>query len=648
MSEERSGLQSAVGSASGTGGAALLFGRGPLAIGDRPALPASASALMMRIDGAIGMAIRTASVALLAAEIVLMLASVVARYAFGRPLVWSDELSALMFLWLAVLGAVLALRGGEHMSMTSFLNKASPAAQRFLGAFSVALILGFVVMMILPALDYVDDEQMVLLSTLDISMAWRAAAMPAGFALMALSLLMRLRHWPDALTMLAWGTVLALCLAVLVFTPGLHALGRGNLAVFFLLGVGGLVFAGVPIAFAFGAATLGYLSTSTHVPMSVLVARVDAGMSHQILLSVPLFVFLGLLMEMTGMAAVMVNCLASLLGHVRGGLSYVLVGAMYLVSGISGAKAADMAAVVPVLFPEMEKRGMRRGELVALLAATGAQTETVPPSLILITIGSVTGVSIAALFTGGLLPGLVVGLILCVVVWAGARRGDVAPASRASAGTIARSFVVAIPALVLPLVIRGAVVEGVATATEVSTIGVAYAVVAGLLVYRRFDWARLAPMMVQTVSLSGAILLIVGAATAMAWAITQSGISRGLAEWLAAVPGGAASFMAASAVIFVVLGSVLEGIPAIVLMGPLLFPLARQLGIHEVHYAMVAILSMGVGLFSPPFGVGYYMACAISGCSPDEGMRYIGRYLLALIAGVAIIAVFPWLSIGFL
>lgn len=408
------------------------------------------------------------------------------------------------------------------------------------------------------------------------------------------------------------------------------------------------MFAGVPIAFAFGAATLGYLSTSTHVPISVLVARVDAGMSHQILLSVPLFVFLGLLMEMTGMAAVMVNCLASLLGHVRGGLSYVLVGAMYLVSGISGAKAADMAAVVPVLFPEMEKRGMRRGELVALLAATGAQTETVPPSLILITIGSVTGVSIAALFTGGLLPGLVVGLILCVVIWAGARSGDVAPAPRASADTIARSFVVAVPALVLPLVIRGAVVEGVATATEVSTIGVAYAVVAGLLVYRRFDWARLVPMMVQTVSLSGAILLIVGAATAMAWAITQSGVSRGLAEWLAAVPGGAASFMAASAVIFVVLGSVLEGIPAIVLMGPLLFPLARQLGIHEVHYAMVAILSMGVGLFSPPFGVGYYMACAISGCSPDEGMRYIGRYLLALIAGVAVIAVFPWLSIGFL
>ena len=641
MSEVRPGLQPVVGTVPGTvGGSALLPGHGQLA--------ARTAALLARLDAGLGALVKAASVALLSAEIVLMLASVVARYGFGRPLVWSDELSALMFLWLAVFGAVLALRDGVHMRMSSFVGMASPAAQGVLGAFGTALTFGFIVLMIPPALDYLDDQQMVWLSTLDISTGWRAAAMPAGFVLMALSLLLRLRRRPGTAAMLACAAVLVLFAAVLVLAPGLHALGRGNLAVFFLLGVGGLVFAGVPIAFAFGAATLGYLFTSTHVPMSVLVERLDAGMAHQILLSVPLFVFLGLLMEMTGMAAVMVNCLASLLGHVRGGLSYVLVGAMYLVSGISGAKAADMAAVVPVLFPEMEKRGMRRGELVALLAATGAQTETVPPSLILITIGSVTGVSIAALFTGGLLPGLVVGLILCVVVWSRARRSDVALPPRAAAGVIARSFVVALPALVLPLVIRGAVVEGVATATEVSTIGIAYATIAGLLVYRRFDWRRLGPMMVQTATLSGAILLIVGAATAMAWAITQSGISRGLAEWLAAVPGGAASFMAASAVIFIVLGSVLEGIPAIVLMGPLLFPLARQLGIHEVHYAMVAILSMGVGLFAPPFGVGYYMACAISGCDPSEGMRHIGRYLLALVAGVAVVAAFPWLSIGLL
>ena len=187
--------------------------------------------------------------------------------------------------------------------------------------------------------------------------------------------------------------------------PVFRDLGNVNLLIFFVGLVALTVLSGVPIAFSFGLATFGYLALTTSTPLVVVVGRMDEGMSHLILLSVPLFVFLGQLIEMTGMAAAMIAFLASLLGHVRGGLSYVLVGAMYLVSGISGSKAADMAAVAPVLFPEMKARGAKPGDLVALLAATGAQTETIPPSLVLITLGSVTGVSISALFTGGMLPG---------------------------------------------------------------------------------------------------------------------------------------------------------------------------------------------------------------------------------------------------
>jgi len=283
----------------------------------------------------------------------------------------------------------------------------------------------------------------------------------------------------------------------------------------------------------------------------------DEGMSHLILLSVPLFVFLGMLIEMTGMARAMVGFLASLLGHVRGGLQYVLVAAMYLVSGISGAKAADMAAVAPVLFPEMTKRGAKPGDLVALLSATGAQTETIPPSLVLITIGSVTGVSIAALFTGGLLPGLVLAVMLCGVVWHRYRKEDLSHVQRASWGEVGRTFVVALPAIALPFVIRAAVIGGIATATEVSTIGIVYSAVAGLLIYRQFDWRRLYPMLTETAALSGAILLIIGAATGMA--LTQSGFSTSLATFMTGLPGGAPMFLAVTIAAFIVLGSVLEG-----------------------------------------------------------------------------------------
>jgi len=275
-------------------------------------------------------------------------------------------------------------------------------------------------------------------------------------------------------------------------------------------------------------------------------------------------------------------------------------------------------------------------------------SETIPPSLVLITIGSVTGVSIAALFTGGLLPALVLALALCVVVWRRYRNDDLSHVRRAPAAEILKTFALALPGLALPFLIRAAVVEGVATATEVSTIGIVYTFIVGLLVLGKFPWARLMPMLIDTASLCGAILFIIGAATAMAWALTQSGFSRDLAAAMTGLPGGGATFLAVSILAFVVLGSVLEGIPAIVLFGPLLFPIARQVGLNEVHYAMVVVLAMGIGLFAPPFGVGYYAACAIGRVSPDEGVRPIWGYLAALLAGLAIVAAVPWLSTGFL
>jgi tripartite ATP-independent transporter DctM subunit len=600
-------------------------------------------------DRALGWLVEIPAAMLVVAEIVVLFAGVVARYVFHTPLVWSDELASILFLWLAMLGAVVAFRRGEHMRMTALVNRASPAARAFLDVVAIAGALAFLLMIAMPGYEYAVEEQYVTTPALEISNIWRAAALPVGTALMILIALLRLAdraRWK--LTLAAVGLVGAIVAGMMGLQPVFAGLGNANLVVFFVGIVALCVFAGVPIAFCFGLATFGYLALTTSTPMMVVVGRMDEGMSHLILLAVPMFVFLGVLIEMTGMAERMVGFLASLFGHVRGGLSYVLIGAMYLVSGISGAKAADMAAVAPVLFPEMRKRGASEGDLVALLSATGAQTETIPPSLVLITIGSVTGVSITALFTGGLLPGVVLGLMLCFVVWRRSRGDGVVAVARSTRGEILRALIIALPALALPFVIRAAVVEGVATATEVSTIGIIYSALVGLLVYRRFNWKRLWPMLVDTASLSGSILLIIGAATGMAWALTQSGFSHQLADMMAKLPGGAFTFLAVSIVAFVILGSVLEGIPAIVLFGPLLFPIAKQLGVHEVHYAMVVILAMGIGLFAPPFGVGYYAACAISRVPPDRGMRAIVGYLVSIAIGLAIVAAIPWLSTGFL
>jgi tripartite ATP-independent transporter DctM subunit len=610
---------------------------------------AATRAWVARFERAIAWLSELPAAILVLLEIAVLLAGVIARYGFNAPLTWSDELASVLFLWLAMLGAVIALRRGAHMRLSTIVNRLPAPLQVWVDVAARLVVIAFVFEIILPATEHFESQWDILTPALELHDGLRVAAIAVGALMMLpialLQLLQRAR-----LRQIAIGFVVLLALGGLLWSarPFFMALGNANLLIFFVGLVGVCVAAGVPIGFAFGVSTLSYLALSTGTPLTIVVSRMDEGMSSLVLLSVPLFVFLGLLIEMTGVARAMVEFLASLLGHVRGGLAYVLLGAMYLVSGISGSKAADMAAVAPALFPEMKRRGADEGRMIALLSASGAMSETIPPSLVLITIGSVTGVSIAALFSGGLLPALVGALALTVVVFFHNRHENLGQVQRAGLRTIGRAFVIALPALALPFVIRAVVVEGVATATEVSTVGIAYTVFVGLVIYRRFDWRRVYPMLVETASLSGAILFIIGCATAMAWALTQSGFSRDLATLMQAMPGGKAGFMAVSVLAFVVLGSVLEGIPAIVLFGPLLFPIARAAGIHEVHYAMVVIFAMGLGLFAPPFGVGFYAACAIGRVDPDRAVGQVWPYLGALLVALIVIAALPWLSIGFL
>ena len=311
-------------------------------------------------------------------EIGVLFAGVMARYVFHTPLVWTDELASILFLWLAMLGSVIALQRGEHMRLTALVAGFSPAGQARAQALAAGAVAVFLAFLLPSAWDYAQDEWFIETPALGLHNTFRAAAIPVGAALMIVTALTRLLRlgWRDVIFAAA---VLALIgLALHWGWPAIKALGTWNLVLFFILLLGAGVLLSVPIGFAFGLATLAYLATTTSTPLTVIVSRMDEGMSSLILLAVPLFVFLGVLIEMTGMARAMVGFLAALLGHVRGGLSYVLLGAMYLVSGISGSKAADMAAVAPVLFPEMKRRGSNEGELVSLLAASGGDERDHP------------------------------------------------------------------------------------------------------------------------------------------------------------------------------------------------------------------------------------------------------------------------------
>lgn len=579
-------------------------------------------------------------VALLSSEVLVLFAGIVARTVFVHPLIWSTEFARLIFVWLTMVGAVVAVRDDRHMRMTAFTHRLPQTWQGWLGAAADLIQLLTVLAMIEPSLEFLQVEQLSSLSQLGVSSAWEAAGLVVGFVLMAVYLVCGLlgRRRSDI-----WrGGVGALVAIGVAFAIGLaladHTLPE-VIFVFVIL-LFSAVLAGVPIAFAFGACSIFYLLVTGSAPLGVMASEVEQGTSSIILLAVPLFVLLGGLLTVTRLAPAMMRFLSDLFGQVKGGLFYVLIGGILLVSGISGAKTADLAAVAPIVVPEMKRQKVDEGHILAVTASCGAMAETIPPSIVLIIIGAVTSTSITALFEAGLMPAIVLAIILAVLArfWAG---GHTMTGVRPPAGQILRSFLYGLPALALPFVIRFCVIDGIATATEIATIGTVYAILLGIVFYGGFRPSALYTALSKAVGLSGAIMFIIAVATAMSWTLTQSGFAEDITHLMLALPGGQIGFILGSIFLMIVLGSFLEGIPILVLFGPILFPIARTLEISDVRYGIIVVLAMGIGLFAPPVGLGYYATGIITEIDPNKGLVKIWGYLAALVAGLLAIALVP-------
>ncbi|MDB5591252.1 TRAP transporter large permease subunit [Enterovirga sp.] len=589
--------------------------------------------------------IEVIAAALIAGLVGLVLVSVFSRYVLSSPITSADEIASFLFLWIVMFGSVIAIDRNEHLRLALVLNLVGPRLRGPIETTGYVVVAAFLIGLLPSALEHWLDEIPVVSPGLDISVAWRIAGIPLGIGLMLLVLAVKL--WAEAsrrdlVTAIA---VVAVTVATLwLLSPFFASLGKANILVLLVAVIAICLAIGVPIAFCFGAGAMAFLVFSTKLPVTVIVGRMDEGMSSLILLSVPVFVLLGCILDATGMGKAIVDFLASLLGHVRAGMSYVMLGSLYLVSGISGSKVSDMATVAPALFPEMKRRGNRPEEMVALLGTGAIMADTVPPSIVLIVIGSVAGISIAALFASG----FVVAFFLLLILAAAARwkaRGELLHGvRRAPWPMIRKALMIAAPALVLPFLVRGAVTEGVATATEVSTIAVVYALIAGMVLYGGIKGRDMYRMLVETAAMTGSILIILGTASAAAWVLTQTGFAQYLAAVMKGLPGGWMVYMGMTVAVFLTLGCLLEGLPAIVLLAPLMFPIANDLGIHGVHYAMVVVVSMNIGLFAPPVGIGYYIACSIGKVSPDAAMKTIWFYLGALLLGLVAIALIPGIS----
>jgi tripartite ATP-independent transporter DctM subunit len=370
------------------------------------------------------------------------------------------------------------------------------------------------------------------------------------------------------------------------------------------------------------------------------------GTSNFILLTLPFFIWAGLIMEKGGISLRLVRFAMTLVGHMRGGLLQVVVLTIYMVSGISGSKIADVVAVGSVLRRELKKQGYRPEQGAAVLASSAAMSETIPPSLAMLVLGSVAPISIGTLFIAGLLPAAVIALLLMVLNYVLARRGNMASVPRATAAELLRATGGAMLPLVMPVIMVIGIRFGVATPTEVSSVAVLYGLILAFVIYRAVGVKVLYDIAVESCLLAGMVLFIIAAAFSFAWTLTAANLPSNLAMILHSLGDNRTVFILGSIVLLIVVGSLLEGLPALIILGPLLMPIAGQYGMDIIHYSMIMILAMGVGIFIPPIGIGFYVSCTVSESRLEATSKAMLPYFAILIVGVLVVAFVPWFTLA--
>ena len=410
-----------------------------------------------------------------------------------------------------------------------------------------------------------------------------------------------------------------------------------------LLGVFGLlVLAAVPIGFALAIAAVIAILVAD-LPLVVIPQQIVAGMDSFPMLAVPLFILAGFLMDVGGISRRLVTLARALVGHLPGGLGQVVIVTEIFFSGVSGSTSADAAAVGGIMVPQLTEHGYGRARATAIVSAACGMGILIPPAIVMVVYGVIGNVSIGALFVASVVPALLIAAGLMTQIGWQARREGWPAAERASAEELRRAAIDAVLPLFMIVVILGGIRFGLFTPTEAAAVAVFYALLLAGFVYRSLTLADLWSKIVRTAMVSGMVLFVVGAANLLGWVLAVLQVPQALASSLVGIGGGEAGFMALTILIFLLLGAILEGVPAVVLLTPILLPLATQLGIDPIHYGAVIVATQGISVFLPPVGVSLLVACSVGGVEPAEVARPLWPYLALMLVLTVAIAFLPGL-----
>jgi C4-dicarboxylate transporter DctM subunit len=578
---------------------------------------------------------------LVAAQAIVVGLQVIGRHVFHQPIPWTEEIARLLLVWLMCVGGIAALKHAQHPRVTALVRLFAEEHRLAIDRGLRLVLLLFFVALVIPGYRLTAASIGERLPASGISGAWISAPLPLALLLMSAVLVDQLRRdgagvWRNR-SALSWSLGSAAIAIASVLIPLLAGAAPIVVLVTGFLATAAL---GMPLAFTLALTSLTYLLGIGGVNLIILPIKILGGVDSFVLLAIPLFIVAGALMESGGISERIVALAMAIVGRVRGGLAMVAVVAEILFSGISGSTAADVSAISSLLVPSMRRAGYSGPESVSVVAAASAMGILVPPCLTMVVLGSLVNLSIVTLFLAGFIPAFILAGALIVLIAIRARRQQWPVSGRASNADLLRAARRAAVPLGLPVILFGGIFSGATTVTEAALIAVVYALVAGI-----FMGGRSSPTITHQIAQSGVVtattLWVLAAASAFAWILVREWVPQTLGEWISSIGAGRAGFLALTIAVFVLIGALLEGLPALLIFGPILFPISRAVGVDPVHYGIVIVAAMGIAFFLPPVGVGLTIAAGVARVDIDDVSKTYAPYLVALLVGLALIAAFP-------
>lgn len=599
----------------------------------------------MRVLRGIALANETLVVAAIVIDLFVTFANSIARYGFNSGIHWAEDASMVTISIITFLGSAAYFRRADGMSYSALLDLTTGLKHDALKSSGLWIVLGVCGLSLYAFPPFFAGQMTQTMAVLDISRGAVSVWIGIGMLLTivyALEKLSRLRLAGVAMGLAGVAAVTALLLIFRYFFDS------GAIDTDPLIPIAVVMFAafltGAPIAIILALGGAFYFIVTGDAPLVAIPAAYQSGIGSFVLLAVPFFMLAGALMEVSGLAARMIDMVQHWVGHWAGGLLQAQVVAMYIFSGISGSKAADIATVGSVMKGPLRQRGYPPTESVAVLAAAAAMGEVIPPSLALLILGSITNLSVGSLFLAGLVPAAFLALAMAVAIVIRSRGGRLPRGPRFNLKRALVSIPPSFPALLMPVIVVGCIVGGVASPTESSSFATIYGLVVAALVYRSMRLGILWTALRDAALTGGMVLFMVAASNVLSQAIVIDGLGRTLARSFGSLQSPMA-FLFLSMAAMVVIGFVLEGFPAILISAPILLPVAEKMGIDPLQYGIILTMAVGIGVFMPPVGIGYYVACAIGDAPPNATMRPSLVYNISLVLGLVVVILFPAITL---